>query len=87
MPAPKRDERHPHLSERVSEPPGLRAEKTPLQHITRRLKTGAGTAASALRKQTIAPVFGIARSAMGFCQFLNRGLDNAQGDRTLVCLA
>ena len=52
-----------------------------------RLKTQTGRAAYALRKQTVEPVFGIIKSVMGFRQFLLRGLDNVQGEWTLVCLA
>jgi hypothetical protein len=51
-----------------------------------RLKTGAGRAASARRKQTVEPVFGIIKSVKGFRQFLTRGLKNIQGEWTLVCL-
>jgi len=85
--AVKRDEHHPHYSERFSEPPELPANPTPVQRMTRRLKTGAGRAAYALRKSTVEPVFGIIKSVMGFRQFLTRGLDNVQGEWTLVCLA
>jgi len=83
----KRDEHHPHFSERFSEPPKLPAEATPVQRMTHRLKTGAGKAAYALRKSTVEPVFGIIKSVMGFRQFLTRGLANVQGEWTLVCLA
>jgi Transposase DDE domain len=51
------------------------------------LKTKAGRAAYALRKQTVEPVFGIIKSVMGFRQFLLRGLANVQNEWTLVCLA
>jgi transposase len=85
--AVKRDEHHPHFSERFSEPPELPANPTPVQRMTHRLKTGAGKAAYALRKSTVEPVFGIIKSVMGFRQFLTRGLDNVQGEWTLVCLA
>jgi hypothetical protein len=57
------------------------------QRMTHRLKAGAGRAAYALRKQRVEPVFGIIKSVMGFRQFLTRGLDNVQGEWTLVCLA
>lgn len=40
-----------------------------------------------LRKQTVESVFGIIKSMMGFRQLLTRGLDNVQGEWTLVCLA
>ena len=85
--AVKRDEHHPHWAERFSEPAELPANPTPVQRMTHRLKTGAGRAAYALRKQPVEPVFGIIKSVMGFRQFLTRGLDNVQGEWTLVCLA
>ena len=85
--AVKRDEHHPHYAERFSEPPELPANPTPVQRMTHRLKTGAGRAAYALRKSTVEPVFGIIKSVLGFRQFLTRGLDNVQGEWTLVCLA
>jgi hypothetical protein len=82
----KRDEHHPHYSERFSKPTELPANPTPVQRMTHRLKTGAGRAAYALRKCSVEPVFGIIKSVMGFRQFLTRGLDNVQGEWTLVCL-
>ena len=85
--AVKRDEHHPHYSARFSEPPELPTHPTPVQRMTRRLKTGAGRAAYALRKSTVEPVFGIIKSVLGSRQFLTRGLDNVQGEWTLVCLA
>jgi Transposase DDE domain len=39
------------------------------------------------RKQTPEPVFGIIKSVMGFRQFLLRGLDNVQGEWSLVTMA
>jgi transposase len=82
-----RDSHHPHWSERFSEPPEPAPEATPVERMVNRLKTGVGRAAYALRKQTVEPVFGIIKSVMGFRQFLTRGLDNVQGEWTLVCLA
>ncbi len=69
------------------EPAALPADATPVQRMTHRLKTGAGRAAYALRKQRVEPMFGIIKSVLGFRQFLTRGLDNVQGEWTLVCLA
>ena len=83
----QRDEHHPHWSERFGEPSHPPAEATAVERMTNRLKTRAGRAAYALRKQTVEPVFGIIKSVMGFRQFLTRGLDNVQGEWTLVCLA
>ena len=74
-------------SERFSEPLELPAHPTPVQRMTRRLKTGAGRAAYALRKSIVEPVFGIIKSVLGFSQFLTRGLANVQGEWTLACLA
>jgi IS5 family transposase len=85
--AVKRDEHHPPVSEGCDEPPALPANPTPVQRMTHRLKTGAGKAAYALRKSTVEPVFGIIKAVMGVRQFLTRGLDNVQGEWTLVCLA
>jgi transposase len=41
----------------------------------------------ALRKQIPEPVFGIIQSALGFRQFLLRGLDNVRGEWNLVTMA
>ena len=40
-----------------------------------------------LRKQTVEPVFGIVKHAMGFRQFLLRGLEKVEGEWALVTLA
>ena len=40
-----------------------------------------------LRRQTVEPVFGIVKQAMGFRQFLLRGLDKVQEEWVLVMLA
>ena len=58
-----------------------------MQAMAPKLKTKAGRAAYALRKQTVEPVFGIIKSVMGFRQFLLRGLAGARGEWSLVCLA
>ena len=39
-----------------------------------------------LRKQTVEPVFGIVKQAMGFRQFLLRGLEKVEGEWALVTL-
>jgi IS5 family transposase len=52
-----------------------------------RLRTRAGRAVHALRKQTVEPVFGIIESVMGFRQFMLRGLEKVRNEWTLVCLA
>ena len=83
----KRDEHHPHWSERFANPPAPPAAATPVERMAHRLKTPTGRATYALRKQTVEPVFGIIKAVMGFRQFLTRGLDNVQNEWTLVCLA
>jgi transposase len=85
--AVKREAHHPDWRERFTEPAPLADDATPLETMKHNLKTRAGRAAYALRKQTVEPVFGIIKSVMGFSQFLLRGLVNAQNEWTLVCLA
>jgi len=82
-----RDEHHPGWRERHSEPAALPDTATTMQVMAHRLKTKAGRAGYALRKQTVEPVFGIIKSVMGFRQFLLRGLAGARGEWSLVCLA
>ena len=82
-----KEEHHPGWRERHSEPAALPAAATPMQAMAHRLKTKAGRAAYALRKQTVEPVFGIIKSVMGFRQFLLRGLEKVTGEWSLVCLA
>jgi len=85
--ARQRDEHHPNWRDRFSEPAALADDASAVQAMAHRLKTRAGRAAYALRKQTVEPVFGIIKSVMGFRQFLLRGLDNVCNEWTLVCLA
>ncbi|MDD5469173.1 MAG: IS1182 family transposase, partial [Anaerolineales bacterium] len=85
--AVKRDEHHPGWRERFTEPAPLADDASPVETMKHQLKTRAGRAAYALRKQTVEPVFGIIKSVMGFRQFLLRGLENVQNEWTLVCLA
>lgn len=82
-----RDEHHAGWRERFTEPAPLPADATPMARMAHRLKTKAGRAAYALRKQTVEPVFGIIKSVLGFRQFLLRGLDQVTGEWRLVCLA
>ena len=82
-----RDEHHPGWRERHSEPVPLPDNATPMQTMAHRLKTTAGRALYALRKQTVEPVFGIIKSVMGFRQFSVRGLKKVSGEWSLVCLA
>lgn len=82
-----RDGHYPHWRERFEEPAPLPGPVTHVEQMRHALKTKAGRAAYALRKQTVEPVFGIIKSVMGFRQFLMRGLVNAQTEWSLVCMA
>lgn len=62
-------------------------DATPMQKMVHRLKTPEGRKLYGLRKQTPEPVFGIIKAAMGFRQFLLRGLKNVQGEWDLVTMA
>ena len=84
----RRDVHHPHYAERFTDPQAAPPpEASAVKRMAHRLKTCAGRATYALRKQSVEPVFGIIKSIMGFRQFLTRGLDNARNEWTLVCLA
>jgi hypothetical protein len=52
-----------------------------------RTSTTAGRALYGLRKQTVEPVIGIIKAAMGFLRFSMRGDEKAGLEWTLVCLA
>jgi transposase len=58
-----------------------------LRRMRAKLDTDAGRAMYAKRKKTVEPVFGIIKEAMGFRQFLLRGLEKVRGEWGLVCLA
>ncbi len=52
-----------------------------------RLQTAAGRKLYKLRQQTVEPGFGIVKSALGFRQFLLRGVEKASTEWTLLRLA
>lgn len=85
--APGRQNHHPSLSERFAGAPPAPENPTPVEAMAHRLKTPEGKALYAKRKCTPEPVFGIIKSAMGFRQFLLRGLENVQGEWSLVTTA
>jgi len=82
-----RQPHHPSLDERFALAPPPPDNPTPVEAMAHRLKTPEGKKLYALRKQTPEPVFGIIKSALGFRQFLLRGLDNVRGEWTLVTMA
>ena len=82
-----RDGHHPHWEDRFSEPPALAEPASAMDRMKHRLRTVQGRQLYGLRKQTVEPVFGIIKSAMGFRQFLLRGLASVRGEWTLVTMA
>ena len=58
-----------------------------IKSMKEKLGTESGRALYGLRKQTVEPVFGIVKEAMGFRRFLLRGLDKVEGEWALVALA
>ena len=82
-----RQPHYPPLSERFEKAPKAPKNPTPVEAMAHRLKTPAGRALYALRKQTPEPVFGIIKSALGFRQFSLRGLEKVRGEWSLVTMA
>lgn len=83
-------ERHHHPLGDLLRRPGARApaeEEDPVGAMEYRLSTKEGRALYARRKTTIEPVFGLAKRALGFRQFMLRGLKKAEGEWNLVCMA
>ena len=85
--AADRQQHNAPLQDRFSEPEPLTGPADPVTEMKHRLKTIAGKAVYAKRKCTVEPVFGIIKAAMGFRQFLLRGLDRVAGEWDLVCVA
>ena len=82
-----RDSHHPSLSERFAGAPAAPENPTPVEAMAYRLRTPEGKKLYALRKHIPEPVFGIIKSALGFRQFLLRGLDKVKGEWSLVTMA
>jgi transposase len=82
-----RQPHHPPLAERFAAAPPPPDHPTPVAAMAHRLKTPEGRQLYALRKHTPEPVFGIIKSALGFRQFLLRGLDNVRGEWNLLTMA
>ena len=82
-----RQAHYPPLAERFAAAPSPPENPTPVEAMAYRLKTAEGKKLYALRKQTPEPVFGIIKSALGFRQFLLRGVENVRGEWNLVTMA
>ena len=71
------------LEVRADPPPP--PENAPVaHHMAHRLATAAGKQLYSLRKQTVEPVFGIIKQAIGFRRFLLRGTEKASLEWTLM---
>ncbi len=68
-------------------PPPCPQDADAVTAMAHRLRTAEGKAIYARRKSTVETVFGIVKEVMGFRRFHLRGLDAAQGEWNLVCLA
>lgn len=69
------------------EPPAPGPDATAKERMAHRWQTAAGQALYRLRKQTVAPVFGIIKEVMGFRRFMLRGRVKVSLEWTLVCLS
>ena len=82
-----RENHHPSLSERLAGAPPAPEHPTPVETMAHRLQTPEGKALYAKRKCMPEPVFGVIKSALGFRQFLLRGLEYVRGEWSLVTMA
>jgi len=83
-----REPHHQSWQERfAAEPEPPAADASPQVKMAYKLRTEIGQAIYRLRKCTVEPVIGIIKAVLGFRQFSLRGLDPADGEWCLVCLA
>ena len=73
--------------EKQDDPPPPGPEATAREQMIHRTSTKEGKALYKPRKETVEPVFGIIKSAMGFRQFLLRGKEKVSLEWSLVTLA
>jgi wobble nucleotide-excising tRNase len=64
----------------------VEAEATEKEKMARKLKSAEGKKIYKKRKETVEPVFGIIKQALGFRQFLLRGLEKVNQEWEIVCL-
>jgi hypothetical protein len=67
-----------------ADPPPPPENASVAERMTHRLETAEGKQLYGLRKQTVEPVFGIIKQAIGFRRFLLRGTEKASLERTLM---
>ena len=73
--------------EKKEDPPEPAADAPFAERMRQRTATAAGRALYKLRQQTVEPVFGIIKEAMGFRRFSLRGHKKVSLEWDLVCLA
>ena len=73
--------------EKKAEPPAPPAGASMREVMKHRLATREGQQKYKLRQQTVEPVFGIIKSALGFRRFMLRGVEKVKLEWTLVCAA
>lgn len=83
----RRESHHMPVLERFAADGSAPDTDDPVARMAHRLSTQAGRALYGLRKQTVEPVFGIIKRAMGWRQMSMRGLDKARGEWSLVTMA
>jgi transposase len=87
MIAMKRELHHLPVLQRFAPDAPAPESDDPVLQMAHRLGTRTGRALYSLRKQTVEPVFGIIKRAMGWRQMSMRGLDKARGEWSLVTMA
>jgi transposase len=87
MLALRRESHHIPVLERFAADKPAPQSEDPMLKMAHRLATKTGRALYGLRKQTVEPVFGIIKQAMGWRQMSMRGLHKAQGEWSLVAMA
>jgi hypothetical protein len=73
--------------EKKVDPPAPEPNAPWSEHMAHRVATKAGRARYKLRQQTVEPIFGIIKAAIGFRSFRLRGMVGAATEWTLVTLA
>ena len=83
----RRERHHLPLEERFQSPPPCPVDADAVTAMAHRLRTHEGKQLYAKRKSTVETVFGIIKEVLGFRRFHLRGLQAAQGEWNLVCMA
>lgn len=82
----KKDSKQREQSNEVQRPSGrLPANATARERMERRLATRSGKEKYMLRGQTVEPVFGQIKAAMGAFGFMRRGIEAVRGEWKLIC--